>query len=373
MHDNCNCCGEGRRQVLRAMLGMASVPLVAAAARPAMAAQTAQTAQAVRPARLTPISGAGRIDTHAHLWPVEYLDFVESAGHQTTAVARNIRATASPEDLSARFAMMDKAGVSKQVLSATPQLVQTEDAAACRTGARMINDAYAKLVENHPDRFMAYGAVPLPHVDEAVVEARRCMTELGFLGIAVNTLTANTTLAREDYHPFYAELDRLGAVLYIHPTGCGAQSPMINDFRLEWVVGAPFEDSLAVLQLLKADIPHKYPNIKIHVAHLGGALGFLMQRIEDNYAHWKAFPRSPTEELKKMWFDTANFHAPALRCMIDTFGSDKLILGSDFPYFQDELYTRIVTYIEDAGLPAPVSQAILTDNAHRLYGQAVRT
>ncbi|KRB48870.1 MAG: amidohydrolase family protein [Pseudomonadota bacterium] len=360
MHDNCDCCGEGRRKVLRAMLGMASAPLVAAAA--------SSPATAATPARMARASGAGRIDTHAHLWPVEYLDFVEKAGDHITQVARNIRATASPEDLKARFAMMDKAGVAKQVLSATPQLVQSADAKTCLTGARMINDVYAGLVKTYPDRFMAYGAVPLPHVDEAVVEARRCMTELGFRGIALNTLTANKTIATDDYSPFYAELDRLGAVLYIHPTGCGAQSPMINDFRLEWVVGAPFEDSLAVLQLLKADIPHKYPNIKFHVAHLGGALGFLMQRIEDNYAHWKAFPRSPTAELKKMWFDTANFHAPALRCMIETFGSERLILGSDFPYFQDELYTRIVTYVEGAGLPAPVSKAILEDNAHRLYG-----
>jgi predicted TIM-barrel fold metal-dependent hydrolase len=363
MEDHSNCCGQPRRNILQTLLGLASVASVSSA-----------TSAAAQPKRLSAEAARrGRIDTHAHLWPVEYLDFIEKAGENITQVARGIRATDSAEDLKARFAMMDKAGVKTQVLSATPQMVQLSDAATCLQGARMINDRYAELVKQYPDRFMAYGAVPLPHVKEAIAEARRCINELGFAGIAINTLIANKTIAKDEYLPFYAELDRLGAILYIHPTGCGALSPMVNDFRLEWVVGAPFEDSLAVLALLKADIPHKFPNIKFHVAHLGGIVGFMMQRIEDNFAHWKAFPRSPTAELKKMWFDTANFHGPALRCMIDTFGSEKLILGSDFPYFQDDLYTRVVTYIEKARLPAATAHAIIDENAHKLYALGGKT
>ena len=362
MDDHSNCCGHQRRDVLRSMLGIVGAPLALpmttdAATAEAMPAST-QSSSA---------EGAMRIDTHAHLWPVEYLDFLDKSGEHITEIARNIRATASPEDLKARFAMMDNAGVHKQVLSATPQLVQTADAATCLAGSRMINNNYADLVHRYPDRFMAYGAVPLPHVDEAIFKGRRCVEELGFCGIAISTLVAGKTIAADAFLPFYAEMDRLGAVVYVHPTGCGALSPMITDFKLDWVVGAPFEDSLATLQLLKADIPHKYPNIKFHIAHLGGSLAFLMQRIEDNFSNWKAFPRSPTQELKKMWFDTANFHGPALRCMVDTLGADKLILGSDFPYFQDALYTRIVGYIEKSGLPPEMTRAIIDQNAHRLY------
>jgi predicted TIM-barrel fold metal-dependent hydrolase len=360
MHDHSDCCASHpRRDFLLGVAGAAGASLAISG--------NAQAAGKASPATAGRAAAGPRIDTHAHLWPVEYLDFLEKNGSTGTPVARNIRATDSAEDLKARFAMMDAAGVQMQVLSASPQILQTEDAAACLTAAKMINDTYARLVGQYPDRFMAYGAVPLPHVDEAIAEARRCVEELGFLGISLNTLVANKTIADPAYLPFYAEMDRLGAVIYIHPTGCGTLSPMVNDFRLEWVVGAPFEDSLAALQLLKADIPHKFPNIKFHVAHLGGVVAFLMQRIEDNYTGWKAFPRSPTAELKKMWFDTANFHGPALRCIADTFGTDKLLLGSDFPYFQDELYTRIVTYIEESKLPRETCEAILSGNVRRLY------
>lgn len=357
-HSDC-CVQHRRRDFLLTMAAAAGTSLLASQA----------TAAEPRGAKARRAPSGPRIDTHAHLWPVAYLDFLEKHGATGVAIARNIRATDSEEDLLTRFAMMNKAGVAKQVLSASPQLLQTPDAEACLTGAQMINNVYADLVRRHPERFMAYGAVPLPHVEEAIVEARRCVEELGFAGIALSTLIANKTIANPAYLPFYAEMNRLGAIVYIHPTGCGTLSPMVNDFRLEWVVGAPFEDSLAALQLLKADIPHKFPNIRFHIAHLGGVVAFLMQRIEDNFTGWKAFPRSPTGELRKMWFDTANFHGPALRCIADTFGTERLMLGSDFPYFQDELYTRIVTYVEQSKLPAPVVQAILSDNAHRLYSK----
>lgn len=357
MNDHSICCGNPRRRDFLLTMAAAGTSIVAS------------RAEAAKPQVTNGGRRTDRIDTHAHLWPVEYLDYLEKHGATGVAIARNIRATDSEEDLLARFAMMDKAGVAKQVLSASPQLLQTADAVACLTGARMINDTYADLVRRHPDRFMAYGAVPLPHVDEAVSEARRCVEQLGFSGVALTTLIANKTIADPAYSPFYAEMNRLGAIIYIHPTGCGTLSPMVNDFRLEWVVGAPFEDSLAVLQLLKADIPHRFPNIKFHIAHLGGVVAFLMQRIEDNYTGWKAFPRSPTEEMRKMWFDTANFHGPALRCIADTFGTERLMLGSDFPYFQDALYTRIATYVEQSKLPPHAIEAILSGNAHRLFAK----
>lgn len=320
-----------------------------------------------------PRRAADYVDTHAHLWSGEYLDklkalMLKETDKDGTQDARVDNATHDISDLKARLAMMDKAGVQYQVLSATPQSPSWGKADEAHALAMMINDLYAKVIHQYPDRFVAYGAVPLPHVDEAIVEAKRCLTELGFKGIAINTLIKNQiSLADERFLPFYQALDDMQAVLYIHPTGCGANSPMVNDFDLHWVVGAPIEDSLAGLQLLKAGIPQKFPNIQFHIAHLGGFLPFLMQRIEDNYQDWDAFEQSPWDSFKRFWFDTANFHAPALRCSCDTFGSEQLLLGSDFPYFQDDNYTRAVTYIQQAGLGESDQQAILKDNAYRLF------
>ncbi|WP_345494020.1 amidohydrolase family protein [Nocardia callitridis] len=156
-------------------------------------------------------------------------------------------------------------------------------------------------------------------------------------------------------------------MLYIHPTGCGASSPMINGQGLEWVVGAPIEDSLAVLHLLKADAPRRFPNIRWHIAHLGGDLAFLARRIEDNFEDWHAFESSPMAALRRMWFDAANFHAPALRMIMETFDPKRIMCGSDYPYFRDEKYTRAVEYIKESGLPPAQCADVLGNNAATLY------
>lgn len=315
----------------------------------------------------------GHIDTHAHLWSKEYLDqlkalMLQAGATDATKDARVDNAMTDDGDLSARITMMDQAGVQYQVLSATPQSPSWGSADEATAMARQINDLYADVIKQYSDRFLAYGAVPLPYVDEAISEARRCIDELGFMGIAINTLIKNElSIADPKFLPFYEAMNQMGAVIYIHPTGCGAASAMVNDFDLHWVVGAPIEDTVAVLQLLKANIPQQFGNIQFHVAHLGGFLPFVMQRIEDNYNDWQAFEHSPWQSLSQFWFDTANFHPQALQCSCQTFGSERLMMGSDFPYFQFDKYTRACDYIKHSNLAPSVQQAILFDNAKRLF------
>ncbi|UVI36651.1 amidohydrolase family protein [Brevibacterium spongiae] len=109
---------------------------------------------------------------------------------------------------------------------------------------------------------------------------------------------------------------------------------MFADAGLAWVNGAPVEDATAVLHLLKADVPRRFPHIRFHIAHLGGDLAVLFQRIEDNFADWDAFPSSPQTALRSMWFDAANFYEPALRLALEAYGHGTVMAGSDHPYFQ---------------------------------------
>lgn len=314
---------------------------------------------------------AAAIDTHAHVYPAAYLDYLESVGVDpaTTKIARNLRADVTDEDMRARLDMMDKAGVSMQILSAAPQLSMVDDAKAAAKGARMINDMYADIIKQYPGRFRAYGAIALPHVGESIEEIRYCLDELHFEGIAITSLVqGKTSLADEKFLPVFEELDRRHAIVYIHPTGHGACSPLLTDYHLEWVNGAPMEDAIAVLHLMKADIPAKFPHIKFHVAHLGGDLPFLAQRIQDNYEDWGSFNSSPRETMRSMWFDAANFNPGSLRLAVETYGADKVMAGSDYPYFQDDKYTRAMSYITQAGLSDDEANAVLHDNAASLYG-----
>lgn len=311
------------------------------------------------------------IDTHAHVYPESYLDELERIGvpASSTAVARGINQSDSPDNMRTRLDMMDAAGVDIQVLSAVPQLAMVPDPKASTHATQMVNDIYARLLHEYEGRFLAYGALPVPHADASIAELDRVIDDLGFVGVALPTVIAGSlTLADASLDPLWEALNERSARVYVHATGGGAQSPLLNDHGLEWVNGAPIEDAIAVLHLMKADVPSRFPDIRFHVAHLGGDLPFLARRIEDNYEDWHAFARSPLEMMRRMHFDAANFHGPSLRLAADTFGLERIMTGSDFPYFQDEKYTRAVSYIRDCGLGEADVQEVLSGNAGRFYG-----
>ncbi|PTG45122.1 amidohydrolase family protein [Staphylococcus chromogenes] len=309
------------------------------------------------------------IDTHAHLWSKAYLEKLGALGSQGTEVAKGIHQSESDDDLNKRFKMMDDARVDLQILSATPQSPQWGTKEEAHQSANEINTLYEALVEKHPDRFLAYGAVSLPYVDQAIEEAKALLKKDAFVGIAIPTLVKDkVSIADHQFEDFFKAMNALQATLYIHPTGCGAQSPLINDYGLEWVIGAPLESTFITLHLIKNEIPQKYPNIQFHISHLGGALPFFMTRIKDNYEDWHAFNVDPYELLnRQFWFDTANFQGSSLVNAIETFGEDKFMMGSDFPYFQDEKYTRGVQYIKESGLDMEAVEGVLRGNAIQFY------
>ena len=122
-----------------------------------------------------------RIDVHAHYWTDTYLDMLVDLGRADTATQRGIGAGGGAE-LDARLRLMDRAGVDLQVLSAAPQLPYAADEQRAVAAARYVNDEYAALVTAHPDRFRAFAATPMPHIDASIAEMSRAMDELGMVG-----------------------------------------------------------------------------------------------------------------------------------------------------------------------------------------------
>ncbi|MER5928737.1 amidohydrolase family protein [Streptomyces sp. NPDC002054] len=252
-----------------------------------------------------------RIDVHAHLWTKDYLDRLERLGKTDTATQRDLWADATEADLGHRFAVLDRAGIDLQVLSVPPQSPHFTDEAQAVALARDANDAYARLVADRPDRFRAFAALPLPHTDAALRELGRAMDELGMPGAAVTTTVCGRTLADPVFHPLYEELDRRGGVLYIHPQGEGAASPLITGHRMTWMVGAPVEDTVAVMHLVLAGLPSRYPRMRILASHLGGALPMLVRRLDDHLAFESPdTPEPPSLAVRRLWYDTVGHAHP---------------------------------------------------------------
>ena len=312
-----------------------------------------------------------KIDVHAHYFPSDYLDLLETVGRGEVDTTNGRRSSwpSRDADLAARCEAMDQAGVDVQILSIATSGPYLSDAGAASRAARAVNDRYAEVVRSRPHRFAAFAALPLPHVEHALAELGRALDDLGMVGAGVATAMGGKTLDDPAFNPLYAELDRRAAVLFIHPTGGACGSPLLVRSGLAWPLGAPFEDTAAALQLLQSGFARRFPNVRVIVPHLGGTLPFLVARLDHMAERFMPGGGLPSSELKKFWYDTVNGHPAALRCACDTLGAGRLVFGSDYPFWRGEAHQLGAEYLDHAGLAAADLAAIGAGNAAALFGE----
>jgi aminocarboxymuconate-semialdehyde decarboxylase len=318
---------------------------------------------------MKPVPERLRIDVHGHYFPTPYLDMLDRfEGPETgTLSARVVPADGSEAELASRFAMMDRAGIDMQILSAAPQLPYFHDREKAVSAARFVNDAYAEIVARHPSRFAAYAVTPLPHVDASLDEMTRALDTLGMVGVTMGSSVLGRSIADPIFDPFWEELNRRGTILFLHPSGLGACSPLIQG-GLIWPIGAPIEDTLVVAHLLQHSIPIRYPRVRIIVPHLGGEISMLIRRLDNQKFIFlpKEAPK-PSDTARKLWYDTVCHGCkPALRMAVDAFGADRMVLGTDFPYLVGDVFQEAVDYIA-AALPPDQAEAIHNLNAQALF------
>jgi aminocarboxymuconate-semialdehyde decarboxylase len=309
------------------------------------------------------------IDVHAHYFPLEYLDRLDAygAGHVTGLIRRMNMVSANFRGLDDHLLNMDRSGVGLQVLSVSGQLPYFQKESDSEDAARLGNDIYARLVREFPKRFAAFACTPLPHVRASIDETRRALDELGMAGVTTGTAVLGKSITDTAFDGFFEELNRRKAVLFIHPTGGGLGSQLIESTKLVWPVGAPLEDTVCLLQFIQASFPERFPDIKIIIPHLGGFAPFLAARLDQLQDHF--LPDSapaPSVQAKYFWYDTVNGNPAALRCAKETLGVNHLLLGTDYPFWRGDAFKLCVDYVSEAGLSKNEVDRILTENARNL-------
>lgn len=310
-----------------------------------------------------------RIDVHAHYFPTEYLDRLDSYGgsHVTGLIRKMTLQAAGFSALEAHLRHMDRSQVDLQILSVSGQLPYFAKERYAVDAARFGNDIYASIVREHPKRFAAFACTPLPHVQAAIDETRRALDELGMVGVTAGTFVLGKSIADPSFDAFFAELNRRKAVLFIHPIGGGLGSQIIESTKLVWPVGAPLEDTLCLLQFMQADFPSRFPDIKIILPHLGGFAPFLAARLDQLQDHFlPPSAAAPSVQAKYFWYDTVNGNPSSLRCADEMLGADHLLMGTDYPFWRDDAFKLCVDYVGESGMAGSEVAGILGGNGQRL-------
>jgi predicted TIM-barrel fold metal-dependent hydrolase len=328
-----------------------------------------------------PTSG-GAIDCHAHVAPAEWVErlgarakdeeaLLASAQWYAAGFAEKLPAPCtryffgSPRD---RIDAMNQAGVSVQVLSPGSMLAFPGEVAARADLVAAWNDAVHGEIEPLGGRFVQFAGLPLPEVQASLDEIDRVRQRPWHVGFAISSHIGRRDLGDDAWSPVFRRLDELASVVFVHPTQFRA--PGVFERTLDVDMGTQFEDALTSVAVYSR-LAARYPRIRWLICHLGGALPFLLERLDE---HWerdrphRSLTKAPSESLGSMHFDTAGHGPRAIAFAAEALGVDRLVFGTDFPMVSADDYPGLVERTAGAIHDDGERRRVIHDNPSRLLG-----
>jgi aminocarboxymuconate-semialdehyde decarboxylase len=275
-------------------------------------------------------------------------------------------------DVGERLRRMDEAAISHQVISPVPVTMEyawspeAEPAYASR-----MNDSIAAACDKSGGRLRGLGCLPLADVDAALGELGRCL-ELRLCGIEIGTRIGAFDLDAPELDPLWAACDRAGAAVFVHPVlgGQGVVRRAGQPFDLG--LGMLADTAIAASALVFGGVLERYPRLRVGLAHGCGAFPWAYPRLRTAAALQDAGDPARWDGLvRRLYADTLVFDDEHLRLLVHRFGADRLLLGSDAPFFPDQMRKSMAS-LDNArtigALPPDAGPGALARNALEFLG-----
>ncbi|WP_066072102.1 amidohydrolase family protein [Neobacillus soli] len=296
-----------------------------------------------------------RVDFHTHIIPKDIPNFAGKFGgerwptlEKTCSCGANImvagkvfrEVTDQVWDPEKRIKDMDEEGVDIQVLSPIPVTFSYwAEPEAAEEMARIQNDFIAETVNKYPDRFIGLGTVPLQDVEVSIREMDRCMHELGLKGIEIGTNINGQNLDDPAFTKFFEMAEKWEVPLFVHPwETLGRERMPRHNFM--YTVGMPSETALAAASLICGGVIEKFPGLKVCFAHGGGSFPYILPRLDQGWKVWphlRVINKPPSYYAKNFYFDSLNYDPLNIKYLVDRFGHEKIVMGSDYPFLLREI------------------------------------
>jgi len=326
-----------------------------------------------------------KFDLHTHYYPPIYFDkirelpsefsFDKSPSGQTIITYRGARffgVTPPMTDVAKRIEDMDRVGIDVEVVSLSTPNVFFADAQHQPEIARIVNDAYAELIAQHPTRFKAFASIPMDDPDAALRELHRAIDELKLNGVILLSNIGGKPLTSPQYRSFFEEAHARKLCILLHPM-LPANAEPFREYVLGPIVGFMFDTTLAVARMCFDGMFRDFPDIRWIVAHLGGAVPYLMERLDNG---WRDFvecrakiDKLPSTYLKRLYYDSVNFNPHMLMMVRNMIGADHMVMGSDYPHLLGSI-DRAVSSIQNLDVSEDEKQQIFSATALSILNNA---
>jgi len=302
-----------------------------------------------------------RIDFETHYYPKEFVSklkerrefprfSIDENGGLLLEYGENLkiprqRLLAKFTDRQTRLNDMESAGIDLQVLSIPFPGVDKMDQKSAVDICRVANEGIAEFCESDSDKFVGFALLPMQAGGEAVEELRRSVKDLGLKGAYVHSNTNGMFLDSKDYREVMIAATKLGVPVFVHPT-----IPFVHDdmarHRLAATFGIQADLSLSLLRLVLGSGLEEIPDLRLIVSHLGSMLSFISNIIDDEFEFARApetkISMKPSEYIKRLYVDTVTMDIRPLEFAHQYFGSDHIVFGSDYPFWDSSKHVDAV-------------------------------
>ncbi|MEO9482036.1 MAG: amidohydrolase family protein [Ekhidna sp.] len=309
-----------------------------------------------------------KIDMHTHILPHNIPNFAEKFGygdfihllHHKPEAARMMKGDKFFREIQSncwdekqRIEEYKEFDTQVQVICTIPVMFSYwADAHDCLDLSMFLNDHIAQVVEDNPKHYIGLGTVPMQDPDLSIKELER-LKKLGIPGVQIGSNINNHNLSKPRFFEFFEACESLGMAVLVHPWEMMGREYM-EKYWLPWLVGMPAETARAAASMIFGGVFERYPKLRVCFAHSGGSLLATIGRLEHGFncrpdlvaVHNDVNPR---EYLGKFWVDSITHDPTYLQYVIDLIGSEKVCLGSDYPFPLGDL--EIGKFITEMDLP----------------------
>jgi aminocarboxymuconate-semialdehyde decarboxylase len=324
-----------------------------------------------------------KIDIHNHFYPTQFLNELKEVG-RTVGISvekdewdrtllvqhgnRLVTLTDPMTRIDQRLKDMTETNIDMQVLTLSIPSVDIFPLEMAVKLARIVNEEISGICQDHPKHFMALSTLPFLSPDQTMKELEYCIEKLGFKGACMGSNINGIGLDNPIFYPFYERMSNYDLPIHMHPRA-PIDKETYKDYRLGPIIGFEMDLCVAVVRLVMSGVMEKYPNLHFIVSHLGGAIPYLAERIQNAYEAYpecrKHISKPAKEYLKRFYYDTVSFFEPALMCAYSFLGAGKMILGSDYPHVIGDM-KRAVSSIDGLPIPQEDKELIYSGNLLKL-------
>lgn len=330
------------------------------------------------------------IDVFCHLMPPKYAQQAMNESPNMSHMFLRALKTQAMSDMDYRAEVMKQFPGYKQIPNIVSPPVETFAGPDKSPGiAAMGNDEIREITEKYPEYYEGFIAgIPFNNVPASVDEIRRCK-EMGARGVQIYTNMNGEAIDQEKFWPIYEICEKLELPVLIHPVG-GQMVPEYpteerSKYELWFLIGWPYQTTVAMCRLAFAGIFEDFPNLKIVTHHVGAMIPMLEGRIGNGLKMYggrtapelkEALTKTkmkgdPLDTFKKFYADTASFGSvSAIRAGLDFFGRDHILFASDMPFDPEKgpgYIDRTLKCIDQLQLSQEDRTAILSGNAQRIF------